>query len=172
MGYFDGFTTSGLLVLLHVLFATLWFGGAVYQVRLIGPALMAAGPAGGGFQLALAKRKGIGWYFALTGLLTIVFGGALYGSEKVYNDPFGPHNVWLTSGAIIAVLAYLHGMAVNLPAEKKWLAVCNSVKGAPTPEQGKQMAELGQKIGKAGRHSVMMLAVAILLMLLARVFPG
>lgn len=163
------FSGTGLLVLFHILFATLWFGGAVYQVRIIGPAFMAAGPAATGFQLALAKRGGIGKYFAITGGLAILFGAALYGQEHVYQDPFAGRNLWLTLGALMALLAYGHGVAANLPAERKWLAVCNSVKGTPTPEQGKQMQELGMKLGKLGAQSVMMLAVAILLMLMSRV---
>src|SRR5689334_17162756 len=75
------FSVTGLLVLFHVLFASLWFGGGVYQVRIVGGTLMAAGQQAGGFMAALARRKGIGWYFALTGGLAILFGGALYGKE-------------------------------------------------------------------------------------------
>jgi uncharacterized membrane protein len=167
------FDAIGILVLLHVLFATVWFGGAVYQVRVIGPALMAAGPSGMGFVLTLARRRGIGWFFALSGGLAILFGGWLYGAEMADHriaGAFDGRGLFLTLGAVMALLAYLHGLTSNMPTEKKWLAVCNAVKGTPTPEQGKQIAELGAKLGKQGVISVAMLGVAMLLMLLSRVF--
>ena len=166
------FVADGLLVLFHVLFATLWFGGAAYQVLIIGRALMAAGPQATGFMLALAKRGGIGKYFALNGALTIVFGAILFGRETSRGglEPMEGRGLWLSLGATVAVLAYLHGLMVNMPTEKKWLALCNGIQGAPTPTQGKQMGEFGQKLGKAGAHSAIMVGVALLLMLMGRVF--
>ncbi len=163
------FQFTGLLVLLHVLFASAWFGGAAYQARVIGPALMAAGPSGMGFVLTLARRRGIGWFFALAGAMTILFGGWLYGKEQVYSAAFEGRNLWLTLGALLALGAYGHGLAVNMPTEKKWLAVCNSVKGTPTPEQGKLIAEYGAKLGKASIMGAAMVGVAMLLMLMSRV---
>jgi hypothetical protein len=165
------FEITGLLILFHVLFASLWFGGAVYQVRVVGGTLMQAGPAASGFMLALARRGGIGKYFAVMGALTIVFGGIVYGQEKVSDHAFDMAGgfLWLTLGAIMAVLAYLHGLLVQLPTERKWLAVCNGVKGAPTKEQGEQMMALGMKLGKGGAVSTAMIGVAMLLMLMHQV---
>lgn len=169
------FSSTGLLVLFHVLFASLWFGGGVYQVRIVGGTLMAAGPNAGGFMAALARRKGIGWYFALTGGLAIVFGALLYGKEmadKSIAGPFEGRGLWLTLGAIMAVLAYLHGMAFNLPLERKWMRFSNSLKGPPTKEQGQQLMQYGMKLGKNGAISVAMVALAMLLMLMSKVFPS
>jgi hypothetical protein len=163
------FSSVGALVLLHVLFATLWFGGAAYQVLVIGRTLMQAGPAATGFALTLARRGGIGKYFAINGALTILFGAALYGQERIHEAPFVGRNLWLTLGAIVALLAFGHGLATNMPTERKWLAVCRSVQGAPTPEQGQQMAMLGAKMGRLAVQSLAMLGVAILLMLMSRV---
>ncbi|MEA3202417.1 MAG: hypothetical protein QOI63_83 [Thermoplasmata archaeon] len=163
------FVGAGLLVLLHVLFATLWFGGAVFQVAIVGRTLMAAGPQAMGFVLALARRGGIGKFFAINGGLAILFGAALYGQEKVQDAPFAGRNLWLTLGAIVAILAYLHGAFANLPLEKKWIALCNSVSGAPTPEQGKQIQEYGMRLGKNATISTAMVGVALLLMLMSRV---
>ena len=169
------FSSTGLLVLFHVLFASLWFGGGVYQVRIIGGTLRAAGPQAGGFMAALARRKGIGWYFAVTGGLAILFGGALYAKEvadKAIGGAFEGRGLWLTLGAIMAVLAYLHGMAFNLPLERKWMRFSNSLKGPPTKEQGEQLMHFGMKLGKNGAVSVLMVGLAMLLMLLSRVFPA
>lgn len=167
-----GFDSYGLLVLGHVLFASLWFGAGVYQVSVIGRGLMAAGPAGGGFVVALMRNGGIGRFFAISGGLTILFGAALYG--KLMSDEaietFSGRGLWLTLGAIVAILAFLHGLTSNMPTERKLIALCNQVKGAPTKEQGEQMAALGQKLGKMGAVGVALVGLAMLLMLLSRVF--
>lgn len=164
------FVSTGPLILLHVLFASLWFGGAAYQVLVIGATLRQAGPAAAGFMKTLADRGGIGKYFAINGGLTILFGAALYGQEKVYETTFEGRGLWLTLGAVLAVLAYLHGMVVNMPTEKRWLAFMRGLKGAPTKEQQAQLMEFGMKLGKAGFVSLVMIAIAMLLMLLSRVF--
>ncbi len=167
------FSGLGLLVLGHVLFASLWFGAGVYQVSVIGRGLMKAGPAAGGFVITLMRNGGIGRFFAISGGLAIVFGAALYGMEQSDGslDPWTGRGLWLTLGAIVAVLAYLHGLTSNMPTERKLIALCNEVKGAPTKEQAEQMAAYGQKLGKAGAVGVMLVGVAMLLMLLSRVFP-
>jgi hypothetical protein len=165
------FSSTGLFVLLHVWFAALWFGAGVFQVAVIGRGLMKAGPAGGGFLVALMKNGGIGRFFAISGILTIIFGGLLYGQEKVSDAPFdAARNLWLTLGAIVAVLAFIHGVAFNMPTERKLIALCKTINGPPTKEQGAQIQELGMKLGKYGRHGVAMVGLAMLLMLLSRVF--
>ena len=163
------FVSTGPLVLLHVLFASLWFGGAAYQVIMIGGTLRQAGPAAGGFMKTLADRGGIGKYFAITGGLAILFGAALYGQEKVYDITFEGRGLWITLGAAVAVLAYLHGMVVNMPTERRWLAFMKELKGPPTKEQQERLMEFGMKLGKAGAISFLMLAVSMLLMLMSRV---
>lgn len=167
------FSTIGLLVLLHVLFASLWFGGGVYQVLVIGRGLRAAGPAAGGFISALMRNGGIGRFFAISGALTIVFGGILYGMEQDDGSiagPFEGRGLWLTLGAILAVAAFIHGMTSNLPTERKLMALVKQLKGPPTAEQAQQMQALGMKLGKAGVVGVAMVGTAMVLMLLSRVF--
>lgn len=164
------FVGAGLLVLFHVLFASLWFGGAIYQVTVIGRTLMAAGPAAGGFVMTLARRGGIGKYFAINGGLTLLFGALLYGQEKVHESAFSGRGLWLTLGALVAVAAYVHGAAVNMPVERRWIRFVNGLKGPPTKEQAEQLQAFGMRLGKNGAASAAMLAVAMLLMLLSRVF--
>ena len=167
-----GFSLYGLLILFHVLFASVWFGGGVFQVAVIGRGLMAAGPAAGGFVAALMRNGGIGRFFAIAGGLTILFGFALfgYGSSKDYFEPMSGRGIFLSIGALVAVLAYGHGLAVNMPTERKLIALCKGLKGAPTAAQAAQMGEYGMKLGKAGAHGVLMVGAAMLLMLLSRVF--
>ena len=158
--------------LFHVLFASLWFGAGVYQVAVIGRGLMAAGPAAGGFVSALMRNGGIGRFFAINGVLTILLGGALYGELMSSNaiETFSGQGLFLTLGAIVAVLALLHGIAVNMPAERRLMALVRSMNGPPSKEQAAQMGALGQRLGKAGVVGVAMVATAMLLMLLSRVF--
>lgn len=163
------FSGTGLLVLFHVLFASLWFGGAVYQVLVIGRTLMVAGPQAGGFLTTLAKRGGIGTYFAITGGLAILFGALLYGAEKVHESAWSGRGLWLTLGALVAVGAYVHGAVVNMPVERRWVAFVNGLKGPPTKEQGEQLQAFGMRMGKNGVLSTILLAVAMVLMLMSRV---
>ena len=167
------FEPYGLLVLGHVLFASLWFGAGVYQVAVIGrQGLMKAGPAAGGFVLALMRNGGIGRFFAVAGALTILFGAALYGdlmsSDAI--ETFSGRGLWLTLGAIVAVLAFLHGLTANMPTERRLIALCRSIQGHPTKEQAEQMGALGQKLGRLGTVGVTLVGTAMLLMLLGRVF--
>ncbi|MHB1260434.1 MAG: hypothetical protein ACYC2H_01825 [Thermoplasmatota archaeon] len=167
-----GFEPYGLLILGHVLFASLWFGAGVYQVLVIGRGLMAAGPAAGGFIVALMKNGGIGRFFAISGILTILFGGALYGQLMSDGsiETFSGRGLWLTLGAIVAVGAFIHGLTVNMPTERKLMSLAKGLKGPPTKEQAAEMGALGQKLGKAGRHGVALVGTSMLLMLLSRVF--
>jgi hypothetical protein len=164
------FVETGPLILLHVLFASLWFGGAAYQVLVVGPTLRQAGPAAAGFMKTLADRGGIGKYFAINGALTILFGAALYGQEKIYDITFEGRGLWITLGALVAVGAYLHGLVVNMPTERRWLAFMRGLKGPPTKDQQAQLMDFGMKLGKAGVLSFVMIAVAMLLMLMSRMF--
>lgn len=166
------FEWYGLLILGHVLFASLWFGAGVFQVRVIGGALREAGPAAGGFLVTLMRRGGIGWFFAMSGVLTLLFGFALYGKLMADDaiETFDGRGLWLTLGALFAVAALVHGITVNMPNEKRLIRLAKEMKGPPTKEQAAQMQELGMKLGKAGQHGVMMVGAAMLLMLLSRVF--
>ena len=166
------FDLYGLLLALHVLFASLWFGGGVYQVSVVGRGLMAAGPAAGGFVAALMRNGGIGRWFAINGALAIVFGAALYGkgmSDDAF-ETFSGRGIFLTLGAVVAVLAYLHGLTSNMPTERRLIALVKGLKGPPSKEQAEQMQAHGMKLGKAGFVGVAMVSTAMLLMLLSRVF--
>jgi hypothetical protein len=166
---FDGY---GLLLAFHVLFASLWFGAGVYQVAVIGRGLTAAGPAAGGFVSALMRSGGIGRFFAISGALTIVFGGVLYGQgmDKQFPSGFEGRGLWILVGAIVALAAFVHGLTANMPTERKLIALVKSLKGPPTQDQAQQMQALGMKLGKAGRVGVAMVGTAMVLMLLSRVF--
>lgn len=166
------FVGHGLLVLFHVLFASLWFGGVLFMVVMVGPAMAQAGPAGGGFIMTVMRRGGMGKYFITTGGLTLAFGAILYGKMMMDNsiETFSGRGLWLTLGSIMAVATYAHGLSSNVPVEKQLIKLVGSIKGTPTAEQGKQMGELGAKMGKAGVTAAIMLGTAMLLMLLNRVF--
>lgn len=154
---------------LHVLFAVLWVGGGLFQIAVIGPALMAAGPKGGGFIVALMRRGGMGRYFAISGLLTILFGGWYYGGHvRMAGGAFDVASgyIYITLGSFVALLAFLHGAFASMPAERKLIALCRDLKGEPTAEQASQMQALGMKLGRNGVISGMMIGIALLLMLM------
>ena len=163
------FTLHSFALIVHVLAASLWFGGGVFQVLMVGSALMRAGPAALGFMQAVAKKGGFAPFFAISGIMAVVSGGYLYYDDEVGQAAFKGSNLWLTVGAIVAVLALLEGLFLLRPLNGKWVAAVNSIKGAPTAEQGKTIAELGARIGKTGARSVAMISLTMLCMLLWRV---
>ncbi len=161
---------------LHIVAAALWIGAGVFQVLIIGPALMQAGPQAGGFIMTLARRGGMGRFFAISGIVTILAGGLVYGErikalkdigEGAFSSTDGFYLV--TIGAILAVLALLHGLTSNMPTERKLVKLCKSIQGAPTPEQARLMGEYGAKLGKQGVIGVAIITVALLCMVGARV---
>ena len=158
-------TTLNLLVVLHVIGAVLWAGGALFQLLVVGPALRGAGPAAGGFLQALARRGGFGPYFGIAGTVTVLTGGALYGMEDLHTAMGSGRGLWLTIGAGVAVLAYLHGLFAVMPSERRLLAQLKGMQGPPTPEQGAALAAQAAKLGRLSAVSVAMVALALVAML-------
>lgn len=163
------FTMHSFVLIMHVLFASLWFGGAVFQVLVVGSAMRRAGPAAIGFMQAVAKNGGFAPYVAISGVVTVVAGGFLYYDSKIGQDAWTGSNLWLSIGAILGVAALLEGIFGLRPLNNKWVAALSGIKVTPTPEQGKQIADLGMRIGKMTLRSMVLIALAMILMLLWRV---
>jgi uncharacterized membrane protein len=150
---------------LHVAGAVLWAGGALFQAAIVGPALARAGPAAGGFLQAVARRGGFGPYFGAVATLTVLTGGALYGMEDLHTAMGSGRGLWLTIGAVVAVLAYLHGLFAVMPNERRLVATLKGMQGPPTAEQGAALAAQGAKVGKLSMVSTALVAAALLAML-------
>ncbi len=159
------------VILVHVIAAVAWAGGAFFVAAVVGPAMMKAGPNAGGFLTAAARNGGFSRFFMAAGVVTIVAGGILYSKFEIHKDPWGqvvPGNLWLTLGAILAVLAFLDGLFVIMPKDKEMGKILTSLKGPPTPQQSARIQELGMKIGKMSAISTVLVLLALVGMMLRR----
>ena len=123
---------------LHILGAIAWGGSVFLLVLFIQPSANAVGPAGAPFMRELlTTRRLVDWIIRLAGL-TIVAGGFLYWHDvQLYGnlgDLLGTaFGVWLTIGAVAALIAIGVGIFATKPAVTKG-------------------SEVGAKIAQAGDH--------------------
>ena len=133
---------------LHVLGAIAW-GGAVFMVVLfLQPTAKAVGPAAGPFMRELlGTRKLIDWVVGLA-WVTIIAGGFLYWHDLQQFESLGDFlgsafGLWLTIGAIAALIAVGIGMLATRPTIIRSLAI-----GAQIAQAGEQAPpELMQELG-------------------------
>jgi hypothetical protein len=92
--------------------------------------------------------------------------------SKAITGAFEGRGLWITLGAILALLAYLYGLVHSLPLERKWMRYSNAITGAPTKAQGEELMGFGKKLGISGVISTALLGLAMVAMLLSRVFPN
>jgi len=158
---------------LHVISAALWAGGAFFAAFVLGPHLAAAGPAAGAFMSVVVRRGGFTWFFAAFGLLTIVTGGYVYSEYGYASDPFGSvSRASVTVGAILALLAFLHGAAAMGPgqARMKKFVLTLPAGGPPTAAQTAELQRMGKKQGRAAAVSAGLIVLALLTMTLRVLF--
>jgi uncharacterized membrane protein len=158
---------------IHIIAATLWVGGAVLMAFVLGPSLRAAGPAAGPFMMTVLRRGGLSPYFLSLGGIVILAGGYLYGEYGYGEDPFGTGGrMVITIGALSAVLAYIHGLAILMPNERKMKALVRSMAPGtpPTAAQVTEMQERGQKQGVQSALSALLLLLSLILMTISRLF--
>jgi len=133
---------------LHILGAIAW-GGAVFMVVLfLQPTAKAVGPAAGPFMRELlGTRKLIDWVVGLA-WITIIAGGFLYWHDLQQFESLGDFlgsafGLWLTIGAIAALIAVGIGMLATRPTIIRSLAI-----GAQIAQAGEQAPpELMQELG-------------------------
>lgn len=152
--------------LVHIMGAALWFGGGLFAVTMIMPAVKAAGPAGKGFMLHVARAGGFGRFFGPASGITVLGGILLYWNGGYASAPFANAAVTtLTLGSILGILAGIEGAAVSMPAGKKLQKLANEVgPQGPTPSQAAELERLVTKVNKAGLRGVIVIAIVFLAM--------
>jgi hypothetical protein len=156
------------VIVLHVVLATAWFGGALFLAAVVGPALQKAGPQAGGFLIAVARRGGFSRYFLIIAGITILLGASLYYREGIQAAPFAGQDLWVTLGAILAIVAFLDGLFIIRPVDEKLSKLLLSLKGPPSAEQATQLQTLGKKIGMMSAGSTLMVLLALVFMVIRR----
>lgn len=162
--------------ILHVLAGIAW-GGAVYLfVLYVQPSAAAAGPAGSRFMGELIGKRRMVDGILLLASVTIVAGGFLYWHDWQATGGFADwiessFGLWMTIGAVSAILAFVIGLLVTRPNVGRMMALGSQIAaggGEPTPEQGGQMRAIQGRLQAAARTSLALIAVAAFAMSTAR----
>lgn len=134
--------------ILHVMGGIAWGGAVFLLVFFLQPTAKAIGPAAGPFMRELlGTRRLVDWILRIAGI-TIVAGGFLYwhdmqefgGLGDFLGSAFG---LWLTIGAVAALVAFGLGIFATAPTLRRSLAV-----GAKIAQAGDQAPpELMQELG-------------------------
>ncbi len=149
---------------LHVMLGIAWGGALFLLVVFLQPAAKAVGPAAGPFMRELlVERQLTDWILRIAGA-TIVAGGFLYWHDVQAFGSLGDFldsafGLWLTIGALAAIVAVAIGGALGRPTLQRSLAV-----GAQIAQAGDQAPpELVQELDalQARGRSLAKLALAL-----------
>jgi hypothetical protein len=162
--------------ILHIMGGIAWGGAIFLLVFFLQPTAKAIGPAAGPFMRELLDtRKLSDWILRIAGV-TIVAGGFLYwhywqqfgGLGDFLADAFG---LWLTIGAIAALIAFGIGMFATKPTIVRSLAVGAEIarSGEQASDELKQeLAALQVKARTLAKFNVTFVAIAAFAMSTAR----
>ena len=162
------------LRVIHIFAAVTWVGGGIFLVSVLTPTVQAAGPDGGRFMLRLAAYGRMAQVLTGSAILTVLAGALLFWSTSGGLNPVWlttPQGIFLTIGAIIGILAMLHGAFAQGPIISKMGALANDIlnrQGPPPPELMQQAQALGAKLGSGAAVSVTMGALALFFMAAAQ----
>ena len=162
------------LRIIHIFAAVTWVGGGIFLISVLTPTVQASGPDGGRFMLRLASYGRMGQVLTASAVLTVLAGALLFwpASGGLNSDWLKTtHGISLTIGAIIGILAMLHGAFATGPITAKMGAVAKEIlnhQGPPPPELMQQAQALGARLGSNAVASVAMGALALLFMAVAQ----
>jgi hypothetical protein len=160
----------------HILGAVAWGGAVFLFVMYVQPAAAAIAPAGAPFvRELLGPRRLVDWILRIAGA-TILGGAFLYWHDWQAYGSFGDligsaFGLWLTLGAISALLAFAIGFAVTKPNVERMLALGAQIAqagGTPNPEQAGEMQATQARLKAAARTSLALIAFAAFAMATAR----
>lgn len=145
-----------LLRLIHIFGAVAWIGGAMFLVNVILPTVKDAGPDGGKFMQAVGRSGRLTRLFTMASISTFLAGLLLYGAMR-YDRALMTGSlaaITLTIGAVIGLLAFLHGIFGSGAVARRSTALAKEIasrNGPPTPEQ----MQLGQALAASSARQAM-----------------
>jgi hypothetical protein len=162
---------------IHILLAIAWGGTVFLLVFFLQPTAKAIGPAAGPFMgELLGVRKLTEWLLRIASA-AVIAGGFLYWHDlQVYGPGLGdflgrPIGLWLTIGAISALIALGIGMFATAPTLKRMMAVGGQVahaEGPPPPELLKELGELQKRARTLAKMNFAFVTIAAFSMSTAR----
>jgi hypothetical protein len=159
----------------HILGGVFWVGVAIFVAAFLGPALRAAGPAGGAVMGPLARRLPIAMMLSMA--VTLIAGFLLYWHDaQVNGSPWlgsGPGRIF-GLGGVLALAGGVVGMVVSAPTGRKLgtLGATLARAGrAPTADELATMEALQRRLTTAAIAVAVLLALATVCMAVARYVP-
>jgi uncharacterized membrane protein len=171
-------TSTYMLVfrVIHILLAIAWGGTVFLLVFFLQPSAKAVGPAAGPYMRELlGTRRLTDWVLRIAGA-AIVAGGFLYWHDLDLYGNLGDFigsafGLWLTIGAISALVAFGIGMFATAPTIKRMLAVGGQVAqagDAPPPELVQELGALQAKGRTLAKLNLTFVTIAAFSMSTAR----
>lgn len=146
---------------LHVGSAILWAGGTFAIAWFVGPAAKSAGPAAGPFMGALAKGR-MSMSMAIAGTVVLITGVIMW-PDAVDGMPNDFRTWMLSLGALAGIIATVLGHGVQSKTAKGLGAIQAELAGnPPTPEQGRQIAQLQAKLMRTGELLAWIMVIAVI----------
>ena len=163
-----------LLRLIHILAGVFWVGGVLFLARFVLPTTAALGPVAGPVMDHLNRVGRLPQTLLGAGIVTVLAGFTLY-----WRDAVASGVAWMASptgrvygaGGVLAVLAILIGVTINMPTAKRLGDLMTSIQASgspPSPEQRAMVQILQARLGKAVRAVAALLVLATAAMALAR----
>jgi hypothetical protein len=160
------------LRVLHIVGGVFWVGVAIFVAAFLGPALRAAGPAGGVVMGPLARRLPLAMMISMS--VTLIAGFLLYWANARTGG-----SAWLGSGpgrtfglgGVLALAGGVVGMVVNAPTGRKLGALGATMAAAgraPTTDELATMQALQRRLATAATVVAVLLVLATVAMAVAR----
>jgi uncharacterized membrane protein len=161
------------LRLVHILAGAFWFGALVFTARILMPAARDAGPAGAPFMAQISRRLPL--FMMAAAILTLVAGIWLMMRDAgVAGWAQSGMGRTFSIGGALAIVAFIVGMIVNMPAGKRMGAIGQAVSkrgGPPTAEEAAELARIQKRLATGTIVVTVLIALATAAMAVARYVP-
>jgi uncharacterized membrane protein len=160
-----------ILRVLHIGAALFWVGAFFFMNHFIMPALQSAGPDAGKFTALIMRGGRVQRAMAGSAIVTILAGLGMYGYFIAQTDGQWARSntaMGLGVGAVAALLAFILGLAVNMPGARRMQAIMAEAKGSPSPEQQAELGRIRNRMAAVSRVLSVLLTIAVLSMAVSR----
>jgi uncharacterized membrane protein len=158
----------------HIVASTIWVGGAILVAAFVLPAARASGPAGAAVLRELTAVRRLPEVLLGLAALTLVSGAYLLWVASWGLKPAWFHSragCGYTSGAAVALLAFLIGLLINIPTARRIGKLTREVKASgtmPTVLQAQMLQRRTQLLLRGTRAVATLVVASSALMSVAR----
>ncbi len=157
--------------ILHIVFGVFWVGATFFMVLVLVPRLRALGPPIQGPVMG-ALTPVLTPFMVVSAIVILVTGVVLtlvtrWGAlDTLFVTGWG----WsMIVGFVTSVAAAIVGFGIIVPTGHRQAKLAGSIAGRPpTPEEGKQLEQMGAKIGVLMLNNFVLLLIATVTMAIAR----